>query len=68
LFGDGIMHAPLKFGFHLVQLRLHSLTDRLPQHSEYSVAPLLHTDVCEAQEVECFRLPLTRPRPAGRPC
>ena len=24
-FGDGCMHAPLKFGFHLVQLRLQSL-------------------------------------------
>jgi hypothetical protein len=31
-FGDGFVHASLKFGFHLVQLRLQSFANRLPQH------------------------------------
>jgi len=63
LFGDGIMHAPLKLAFHLVQLRLQSFTDRLPQHGEHSVAPLFRTNVCEAEEVECLRLPFSTPLP-----
>jgi hypothetical protein len=31
-FRDGFMHAPLKLGFHLVQLRLQSFAYGLPQH------------------------------------
>jgi len=62
-FGDGYVHAPLKFGFHLVQLRLQSLADRLPQHREPSIAPLLHADVRKAEEVERFRFPFSTPPP-----
>src|ERR1700730_15366139 len=36
-FGDGFMHASLKFGFHLVQLRLQPFANRLPQHRETSI-------------------------------
>jgi hypothetical protein len=39
-FGDGFLHASLKFGFHLVQLRLQLFANRLPQHREPSLAPL----------------------------
>jgi hypothetical protein len=45
LFGDGFVHAEPKLGFHSVQLCLHPLADRLPQHRETSVTPLLHADV-----------------------
>src|SRR6266566_7071953 len=45
LFGDGFVHTTLKFGFHLVQLRLQSLAYRLPQHRKPSIAPLLHADM-----------------------
>ena len=51
-FGDGFMHPSLKFGFHLVQFRLQPFADRLPQHREPSVAPLLHTDITGAQGVK----------------
>jgi hypothetical protein len=51
-FGNGFMHPSLKFGFHLVQLRLQSLADRLPQHREPSIAPLLHTDMRKAEKVD----------------
>jgi len=57
------VHPPLKFGFHLVQLRLQSFADRLPQHREPSVAPLLHADVRKAQEVERLRFPFSTPLP-----
>jgi hypothetical protein len=46
------MHPSLKFGFHLVQFRLQPFADRLPQHREPSVAPLLHTDITGAQGVK----------------
>src|SRR6266404_3603904 len=62
-FGDGFMHPSLKFGFHLVQFRLQPFADRLPQHREPSVAPLLHTDVCEAKKVERLRFPFSTPLP-----
>src|SRR5215472_17539152 len=62
-FGDGFVPAPLKLGFHSVQLRLHSLADRLPQHRKHSVAPLLYADVREAEEVERFRFPFSTPQP-----
>src|SRR6266699_5168321 len=45
LFGDGFVHTTLKFGFHLVQLRLQSLAYRFPQHRKPSIAPLLHADM-----------------------
>ncbi len=35
LFEDGIMHAPLQLGFHLIELRLQSFADRLPKHGEH---------------------------------
>src|SRR6266849_4530716 len=62
-FGNGFMHPSLKFGFHLVQLRLQPFAYRLPQHREPSVAPLLHTDMCEAKKVERLRLPFSTPLP-----
>ena len=62
-FGDGFMHPSLKFGFHLVQFRLQPFADRLPQHREPSVAPLLHTDVRKAEEVERLRFPFSTPLP-----
>src|SRR5467141_886159 len=63
LFGDGFMHAPLKLGFHRVQLRLQPFADRLPQHRVHSVAPLLHADMREAEKVECLGLPFSTPLP-----
>src|SRR2546425_12268436 len=57
--GDGVVHASLELGFHLTQFRLQSLANRLPEHREPSVAPLLPTDVREAEEVERLGLPLT---------
>jgi len=57
------VHPSLKFGFHLVQLRLQPFADRLPQHREPSVAPLLHTDMCEAKKVERLRFPFSTPLP-----
>src|SRR5438309_6385102 len=63
LFGDGFVHSSLKLGFHLVQLRLQPFPYRLPQHREPSIAPLLHTDMCEAKKVERLRLPFSTPLP-----
>jgi hypothetical protein len=54
LFGDGLVHTPLKFGFHLVQLRLQSLADRLPQYRVHSVASLLYAEMRKAEKVECL--------------
>src|SRR2546427_5113670 len=62
-FGDGFVHASLKFGFHLIQLRLQPFANRLPQHREPSIAPLLHADVRKAQEVERLRFPFSTPLP-----
>jgi hypothetical protein len=46
LLGDGFVHASLKLGFHLIQLRLQPLTYRLPRHREPSIALLiLYADV-----------------------
>src|SRR5229473_2666 len=61
LFGDGFVHSSLKLGFHRIQLRLQPFAYRLPQHREPSIAPLLHTDVREAQEVERLRFPFSTP-------
>src|SRR6266436_5914896 len=63
LFGDGFVHASLKLGFHLVQLRLQPFAYRLPQHRKPSIAPLLHADMREAEKVERLRLPFTTPLP-----
>src|SRR5882762_1490361 len=63
LFGDGFMHAPLKLGFHRVQLRLQPFADRLPQHREPSITLLLHADMRKAQEVERLRFPFSTPLP-----
>src|SRR6267378_268874 len=60
-FGDGFMHPSLKFGFHLVQFRLQSLADRLPQHRKPSIAPLLHTDVWVSRPAEFHHRPLAEP-------
>jgi hypothetical protein len=62
-FGDWFMHPSLKFGLHLVQLRLQPFADCLPQHREPSVAPLLHADVREAKKVERLRFPFSTPLP-----
>src|SRR5260370_29900307 len=61
--GDGCMHPSLKFGFPLVQLRLHPFAYRLPQHCKPSIAPLLYADVRKAQEVERLRFPFSTPLP-----
>src|SRR5579864_2254259 len=58
-FGDGVMHASFEFGLHLAQLRLQPFANRLPQDREASVAPLLPTDVGEAEEVERLRFPFS---------
>src|SRR3989441_1783470 len=63
LFGDGFMHAPLKLGFHRVQLRLQSLAYRLPQHRIPSIASLLDADMRKTEEVERFRFPFSTPLP-----
>ena len=63
LFGDGFVHAPLKFDFHRVQFRLQPFADRLPQHRVHSVAPLLHADMRKAEKVECLGLPFSAPLP-----
>ncbi len=47
---DGFVHASLKLGFHLIQLRLQPFAYRLPQHREPSIALLLHADMRKAQE------------------
>jgi hypothetical protein len=61
LLGDGFVHTTRKFGFHLVQLRLQPFADRLPQHREPSIAPLLHADMRKAKKVERFRFPFSAP-------
>src|SRR5579863_4846906 len=64
LFGNGFVHASLKLGFHLVQLRLQPFAHRLPQHRKPPVASLLHADMRKAKEVERLRFPFATPRPA----
>jgi hypothetical protein len=63
-FGDGFMHASLKFGFYLIQFRLQPFAHRLPHHCEPSITPLLYTDMCKAEKVERFGLPFSTPLPA----
>jgi hypothetical protein len=57
---NGLVHAPLEFGFHLAQLGLQPLTNRLPKHREPS-ASRLAADVRKAEEGERLGLPLTAP-------
>src|SRR5580700_669302 len=40
-FRDGVVHASSEFVFYLAQLRLHPLTNRLPQHRVVTVASRL---------------------------
>ena len=61
LFGNGVVHTTLKFGFHLVQFRLQPFAYRLPQHREPSITPLLHTDMRKAKEIERLRFPFSTP-------
>ena len=51
------MHASLEFGWHLPQLGLQPLTNRLPQNRKSS-AERLAADVRKAEERERLRLPL----------
>jgi hypothetical protein len=60
---DGFVHASLKLGFHLIQLRLQPLAYRLPQHRESSIALLLHADVRKSEKVERLRLSFSTPLP-----
>jgi hypothetical protein len=58
---NGIVHTSSQFGFHLPQLCLQPFANRLPQHREVTVAPLLPADMREAEEVERLRFPSPRP-------
>ncbi len=57
------MHASLKLGFHLVQLRLQPFAYRLPQHRKPSITSLLYADVRKAKKVERLRLRFSTPLP-----
>ena len=61
LFGDGFVHASLKLGFHLVQLRLQPLAYRLPQHREPSIASFLDADMRLSRPAEFHHRPLAEP-------
>src|SRR6266480_6439287 len=61
LVGDGFVHTTLKLGFHLIQLRLQSLADRLPQHRKPSITPLLCADMRPSRPGESHPRPLTEP-------
>src|SRR5580693_5795169 len=63
LLGDGFVHSSPKLGFHLIQLRLRPFPNRLPQHREPSIAPLLYADMRKAEKVERLRLPFSTPLP-----
>src|SRR6266403_1181825 len=62
-FGNGFVHAPLKLGFHLIQLRLQPFPYRLPQYRKPSIAPLLYANMRKSEEVERLRLPFSTPLP-----
>jgi len=62
LFGDGFVHASLKLGFHLVQLRLQPLAYRLPQHRKPSIASFLDADMREAKKLNVSGFPSSRHR------
>src|SRR5467141_3803978 len=61
LCGDGFVHASLKLGFHLIQLRLQPFPYRLPQHREPSIAPLLYADMRVSRPAELHHRPLAEP-------
>src|SRR5256885_322184 len=56
---NGFVHASLKLGFHLVQLRLQPFAYRLPQHRKPSIAPLLYADRRKAEKLERLRFPFS---------
>src|SRR6266436_3136830 len=56
---NGFVHASLKLGFHLVQLRLQPFAYRLPQHRKPSIAPLLYANMRKAEKVERLRFPFS---------
>jgi hypothetical protein len=60
---DRVVQATAELSFHLTQLGLPPLPDRLPHHREPPI-PLLPADMREAEEVERFRLPLAGALPA----
>src|SRR5258707_4455655 len=60
-FGDGFVHASLKVGFHLVQLRLQPFANRLPQHRKPSIAPLLYAYMRLSRPAESHHRPLAEP-------
>src|SRR5882762_5118481 len=62
--GGRFVHASLKLGFHLVHFRLQPFPNRLPQHREPSIAPLLHADMPKAEKVESLRFPFTTSLPS----
>src|SRR5258707_5754134 len=47
-FRDVFMHAPLKLGFHLIQLRPHPFSCRFQQHREPSITHLPYADMSKA--------------------
>src|SRR6266481_8471313 len=61
LLGDGFVHSSPKLGFHFIQLRLQPFPNRLPQHGEPSIAPLLYADMRKAEKVEFHHRPLAEP-------
>ena len=63
---DGVMQASPELGFDLAQLRLQSFANRLPQHREASVAPLLPADVRSGRTMARtgLRMMPTFPRPS----
>ena len=65
LLADGPVQASPQFGFHRPQLRKQPLANRLPQHREASIAPLLPANVREAEKVERLRVPETTSSPVG---
>ncbi len=58
-FRDGVMHAPLELDLDLTQLRLQPFANRLSQHREPSITPLLPTHMRKAEEVERLRFPFS---------
>ena len=58
-FRDGVVHASPEFSLHLIQLRLQSFANRLPQHRKPSIASFLPADMREAEEIERFRSPFS---------
>jgi hypothetical protein len=55
------MYASPEVVFHLIQLRLQPLANRLPPHRKVAVALLLPADMREAKKTERLRLPFFTP-------